>query len=663
MEVLWTPHLLIIAWQTVKKKILSFINKSTYGYIECDLEGKFTFANRSAISLSGYTIEDEMNFKDLIVEEDLQRAIHDLSLVLEKPNDRPREYRCKRKDGKIIDIEVDTLPICASGKVIGFQSTVLDISKRKEFERKILESELKYRRLFEQLNEAIIISGPNGVILEANSAAVDMLGYKEAELIGQHAENIYADITNRKIVFKILTEKGSIHNFEMPLKKRDGTVIYANGSATLYRDADGKLLRIEGTFTDITEKKKMKQKLIESEINYRTLVESTKDMIFKGELDGRIVFMNKAVENALGYSKDELEEMNSFKGVHPDDLNHVDKKFNVLRQGQGIENVELRYKIKDGKYIDISINAEPVFDENNNVTGFAGIARDMTALKKVERELQKTKSIAEAYIEATTDAAVMIDLDSCIVDLNNEFARRFKKNMKGLIGKNIFDLFPKDVAKRRREMGQKVIRSGKPLHVQDEREGRWNEVSIHPLFDEDGKVGYIAIFTHDITAFKKIEEEITASRNDLEKKILKRTTELEEVNTALRVLVKSRDTNVKELEDRIIFNINELILPNLEELGKNNTTKRQKALINILGNNLDEITSQFIAGAEGRYLKLTPTEMKVANLVKQGKTNKEIAELHNLSPRTIESHRERIRRKIGIKNKKINLRSYLMSNG
>ncbi|MBW2179895.1 MAG: helix-turn-helix transcriptional regulator [Deltaproteobacteria bacterium] len=85
-------------------------------------------------------------------------------------------------------------------------------------------------------------------------------------------------------------------------------------------------------------------------------------------------------------------------------------------------------------------------------------------------------------------------------------------------------------------------------------------------------------------------------------------------------------------------------------------------MIDIIKKNLVQITSQFSNGIESGDLKLTPAEMNIANLVKQGKTNKEIAELYQLSARTVESHRDSIRKKIGIKNKKINLRSYLMSN-
>lgn len=531
-----------------------------------------------------------------------------------------------------------------------------------KFERKIIESELKYRRLFEHLKEGIIISGPDGIIEEANPAALEMLGYMDGELIGQQVGIIYADMDRREEVLKILRQNHYIKDYQMPLKKKDGTIICCNGSATLHRDGNGNVLKVEGIFSDITEKKSIEKELVKSEKNYRTLVESTQDMIFRGELDGRIIFTNKAVEKTLGYSKDELKRMNCFKGVHPDDIHYLEKNFNALIQGKNIDNVKIRYRVKNGSYVDLSINAVPVCNLDDKVEEFTGVARDMTALKKIEKELRKSRSIAEAYMEATTDAAVLTDLAGIIIDVNNEFARRFSKDKKELIGSQVYDLFSDKVGARRSEWRKKVIASGRPYRFQDERDGKWNDATMHPLFNEEGDISFLAVFTHDITEFKKIEKKLTEARNELEKKVLKRTAELEEVNTALRVLVKSGDADVRELEERILFNMNELILPNLEELKKFSSNNNQIELVEIITKNLNQITSQFVTGVEGRYLKLTPSEMKVANLVKQGKTNKEIAELYHLSSRTVESHRDSIRRKIGIKNKKVNLRSYLISN-
>ena len=161
----------------------------------------------------------------------------------------------------------------------------------------------------------------------------------------------------------------------------------------------------------------------------------------------------------------------------------------------------------------------------------------------------------------------------------------------------------------------------------------------------------------EIAERKRIENELKERGKELEEK----TRNLEEVNTALRVLLKRREEDKDELEEKVLFNMRELVAPCLEKLKKSRLDDKQKQYTNILESNLNDITSPFSQRLSSRYLKLTPTEIQVANLIKHGKTTKEIAEFLSLSSQTIEFHRKNIREKIGIKNKKANLRTRLLS--
>jgi DNA-binding CsgD family transcriptional regulator len=143
--------------------------------------------------------------------------------------------------------------------------------------------------------------------------------------------------------------------------------------------------------------------------------------------------------------------------------------------------------------------------------------------------------------------------------------------------------------------------------------------------------------------------------------VKERTATLEESNTALKVLLKKGDEVKQEIEDKILFNIKELIYPYLEKINKNRLDGHQKTYMDIIESNLDNIISPFMHGMSTRYLNITPKEIQIANLIRQGKTSKDIAQLLNMSPRTIDTHRYNIRKKIGLKNKKANLRTYLLS--
>jgi PAS domain S-box-containing protein len=139
------------------------------------------------------------------------------------------------------------------------------------------------------------------------------------------------------------------------------------------------------------------------------------------------------------------------------------------------------------------------------------------------------------------------------------------------------------------------------------------------------------------------------------------TSELEEVNTALRVLLKRRSEDKTEFEEKVLYNVKELVVPYVERLKGDKLDAKRRAYVSILESNLNDIVSPFTHKLSSKYLGLTPTEIQIANLVKQGRTTKEIAEILNSSDRTVEFHRKNIRKKIGIANTKVNLRTHLLS--
>jgi DNA-binding NarL/FixJ family response regulator len=173
----------------------------------------------------------------------------------------------------------------------------------------------------------------------------------------------------------------------------------------------------------------------------------------------------------------------------------------------------------------------------------------------------------------------------------------------------------------------------------------------------------------EIALHKNIMQQKLKEAHDLlERRVEERTRELriksenlEEMNTALKVLLKKREEDKNELEEKVIYNVKELILPFLEKLKRSKLDHRQQTCVDIIASNLNDIVAPFAKTLATRYLNLTPSEIQIANLVKHGKTTKDIADLLNLSTRTIESHRDSIRQKLGIKNKRANLRTHLMS--
>jgi DNA-binding CsgD family transcriptional regulator len=161
----------------------------------------------------------------------------------------------------------------------------------------------------------------------------------------------------------------------------------------------------------------------------------------------------------------------------------------------------------------------------------------------------------------------------------------------------------------------------------------------------------------EIQSRKQVEEALRSKTIELRDKAMS----LEEANVALKVLLKQREADKNELEEKVLLNINQLIFPYLEKLKQRKSDAKAKAYLDILESNLNEIVSPLVRNLGSKFLRLSHMELEVSNLVQQGKTAKEIAAIMNLAQSTIDFHRNNIRAKLGLKNKKIGLRTFLSS--
>lgn len=154
---------------------------------------------------------------------------------------------------------------------------------------------------------------------------------------------------------------------------------------------------------------------------------------------------------------------------------------------------------------------------------------------------------------------------------------------------------------------------------------------------------------------KMAEEELRKREQALELK----SRGLEEANTALKVLLQHREEDKATLEEQVLANVRKLVLPYLENLKHLHLNENQAAQVKIAEENLKKIVSPFLRNLASNYLELTPREIQVANLVKEGKTTKEMTEILNISATAVDFHRKNLRSKFGIKNKKTNLMAFL----
>lgn len=167
----------------------------------------------------------------------------------------------------------------------------------------------------------------------------------------------------------------------------------------------------------------------------------------------------------------------------------------------------------------------------------------------------------------------------------------------------------------------------------------------------------VVVSHEEITAIKLTEEALRKS----EAQLTQQKVELEEANIALKVLLKQRENDKTDLEQKVITNIKEMVMPYVEKLKRVNLKAKNKTIVDIIDSHLQNIISPMIQNLANASIILTPQEIQVAALVKDGKASKEIADILSVSETTIHFHRKNLRKKFGLSNSQTNLRSYLLS--
>ena len=167
----------------------------------------------------------------------------------------------------------------------------------------------------------------------------------------------------------------------------------------------------------------------------------------------------------------------------------------------------------------------------------------------------------------------------------------------------------------------------------------------------------IVVSHEDITALKLTEEALRQSRRDLEE----RRQSLEEANVALKVLLKQRENDRHEMERRVLANVKEMVMPYVAKLRTATLKPREKTLVEIVEFHLQDIVSPFLQQVANSDLVLTPQELQVAALVRDGRSSKEIASVLHVTEATVNFHRQNLRIKFGLKNRRVNLRAYLLA--
>ncbi|RJQ66395.1 MAG: PAS domain-containing protein [Desulfobacteraceae bacterium] len=262
-------------------------------------------------------------------------------------------------------------------------------------------------------------------------------------------------------------------------------------------------------------------------------------------------------------------------------------------------------------------------------------------------------------IEMMNEGSAILAHNGTIFYCNQCFSAMVKTPLEKIIGGSIYQF----IQPKEKKLFKTLIKEGVNSGGRQEIALRAGDGTSVPIllsasnFQSINAAGAICLVATDISEQKYSEESLKKSEKELRIK----TQSLEEVNAALKVLLKRVEEGRRELEEKILSNIRELVSPYIDKLKTTALSEKQITLLTIAETNLDHIAASFLHNLKTKYLNLTHREIQIATLVKEGKSVKDIAETLNITAKTVEFHRNSLRTKLGLKNKRANLRSHLLT--
>jgi PAS domain S-box-containing protein len=455
---------------------------------------------------------------------------------------------------------------------------------------------------------------------------------------------------------------------------------YVEVTKTPIFDQDGLVEKVISVIREITEKKLAEESLRESQLLVRTLLDLPADsVVVVLDRDYRILDFNENLPKLLGVSRQALLNQCCFD-FHPPEVARIRKEKieEMLSTGRPV-----RFEDENGGvWFDNIIY--PIPDTEGNIARIAIFAYDITTRKQAEEALRESEARFRRLAENSPDMVFRMSIPDGLYEYVSPAALRttgytakeFYKTpllIKKAIHPDWIDWFAQkwEILINEGEIDpifewQIIDRSGQP---------RWQRQTNTLIRDDTGRIIAIEGIVTDITDRKRAEEELKVHRDRLEQQVEARTEELkkaigeleakslglQELNTALKVLIRQREDDKKDLEQRFVSNIKKLVLPHVEKLRNNHLDARQHSLVDIVEANLNEVVAPFLNSIQ--QYNFTPREIFIASLIKDGKSTKEIAEIVGTACSSVDSHRNSIRMKLGLKKKKTNLQTYLRTLG
>ena len=392
---------------------------------------------------------------------------------------------------------------------------------------------------------------------------------------------------------------------------------------------------------------------------FQALIKNAFDVVKVVDLQSKTIFVSPSVERVLGYQPRELIGTNPLDFVHPDDRDQATQALESVVQSGGTRDTgAIRARHKDGSWRTMEAVLQNLVDDAD-VRGIVMNYRDITERYETEKQIRLLEERYEKAFRNSPDSITISDIETGrFIEVNEGFEHITGYRRADIAGKTSFELGIWKDPEVRKHMAEIIRRDG---HVRDMfievviRGGAVRSCLVSAeLIHLDGRPCFLAV-TRDITDRVMADEKLRQTTDQLRQE----HQELLRKNIALNEILEHIDDEKEQYRHEICTNIENLLRPTLRKLQQDGRLSRRD--VEILVHGLDEVTGKHIDEYRNNVSKLTPRELDILDMIRTGRSSKQIADALGLSSQTVHKHRQSIRRKLQLDHREINLAAYLRS--
>lgn len=400
----------------------------------------------------------------------------------------------------------------AKDEIISFVGIIANALERKKAEEALVESEEKYRTLFQNSAMAVVIRSVDRSVIEYNNSYAKMLGYSQEELKTLKQEQLTHpdDIKLTLDKMQLITEgKSEVEFYQKRYIHKDGSVVWGEVCVQPLKEEDGSIAGIIGTIGNITERKKAEESLLRTQF----AMDNAKDSILWVNDEGTIVYANHAACSNMGYSREELCKMKVFE-IDPDFPVDSWEKHKIDLKQDGSMIFEGRHKCKDGRLFPVEVSTFYFNDKGNFLA--CAFDRDISERKKAEKILKESEENLAITLNSIGDGVISTDRNGVITRMNPAAEKLCGWSLEDAKGKNLTEVFVIVDAITRAPIEnpvQKVIDSGEIVELTNHtvligKDGIEKNISdsAAPIKDFEGNIRGVVLVFSDVTETYKSRE-------------------------------------------------------------------------------------------------------------------------------------------------------------